>query len=248
MSTRTWPDWVAAHIRRATQRTNRPPTPEEPAPIHATPAPSRTPSLAGALGCGCVALVAAAVLAVVVPLMWQNRDASDFPRVGREDMASRALQNSRQAYGVLGFERAVEPGVEDRGVGTENTFGSGACYDVGLLGLQDKVVDGAYRMHHSWAVDHVPSSRAVPGLRRLRQHLEDEGWKINTHREGGKAEEWRLSAERDHGDERMSFTWDPDSEYFTGGSGVPCAYDPDRDVDSAGAAVGGPVPPVLRPV
>ncbi|MCZ9353716.1 hypothetical protein NGM36_28785 [Streptomyces mutabilis] len=222
--------------------------PEEPAPMHATPAPSRTPSLAGALGCGCVALVAAAVLAVVVPLMWQNRGATDFPRVGREEMASRAFQNSRQAYGILGFERAVEPGVEDRGVGTENTFGSGACYDGGLLGMQDEVVDGAYRMHHSWAVDQVPSRQAVPGLRRLRQHLEDEGWKISTYREGGKAEEWRLSAERDDGDERMSFTWDPDSEYFTGGSGVPCAYDPDRDGDSAGTAADDPVPPVLRPV
>lgn len=38
-----------------------------------------------------------------------------------------------------------------------------------------------------------------------------------------------LRVPRADGDERMSFHWDPDREHFTGGAGLPRAYDPDRE-------------------
>ncbi|MEV0492534.1 hypothetical protein [Streptomyces atratus] len=123
------------------------------------------------------------------------------------DPASRAFQRSQEAYDVVGFKRTVEPGVEDIGVSTENTFSSGFCYDGGLLGLEDKTVDGAYRMSHSWALDHVPASRAVAGLRRLHQHLKDNGWEVTSCREGAKGKMWDLFVQRNDGAEGMSFTW-----------------------------------------
>lgn len=125
------------------------------------------------------------------------------------------------SWGVLGFKRTVEPGVEDNGVSTENAFSSDFCWDGGMLGLEDETVDGAYRMYHSWALDHALASQAVSGLRRLHQHLKDNGWEVTPYREGGKGKDWDLFVQRDDGDERMSFIWYSDREYFTGGASVP---------------------------
>ncbi|MFE1444705.1 hypothetical protein [Streptomyces olivaceoviridis] len=179
------------------------------------------------LGClGCAGLLFVAVVALFFQLTWNAQDATDLPRVAPEEMADRVFGHSQEAYDVLGFTRTVPPGVERVGVGTENTVDAGYCYDGGLLGLEDKTVDGAYRMSHSWAVDHVPASQAVPGLRRLHQRLKDDGWEVSSYREGGKGKDWALFVRRDREDERMSFTWDPDRQYFIGGTTAPCAYDP----------------------
>lgn len=169
-----------------------------------------------------------------------------MPRVAPEEMAGRAFQRSQEAYGIAGFSRTIEPGVEDIGVGTENTFSSDYCYDGGLLGLKDDAVDGAYRMHHSWALDHVPASQAVPGLRRLRQHLEDSGWEVTSSREGTKDQSWDLYVRRDGG-ERMSFTWYPDREYFMGGASVPCAFAPEWKEGDVGLPGEDETPPVFGP-
>ncbi|MFF5494553.1 hypothetical protein [Streptomyces aquilus] len=210
--------------------------------------PSR-PSAAGALGCGCVALVAllGVVGLVFVGLAWGSAGAPDYPRVAPEEMADRAFERSQEAYDVLGFTRTVPPGVEKVGVSTENTFDSGFCYDGGLLGMDDKTVDGAYTMSHDWALDHVPASQAVPGLRRLHERLRDDGWEVTSYREGRDGQDWSLFVQRDDGEERMSFTWFPDREYFTGGASVPCAYDPawkEGDVGPAGDYLR---PPVFGP-
>ncbi|MEU8526922.1 hypothetical protein AB0C77_15195 [Streptomyces sp. NPDC048629] len=199
----------------------------------------------GVLGCGGVALLA--LLALLVPLVWHNAGSTDFPRVAPEEMADRALRRSQEAYGVLGFTRTIRPGVEDLGVSTENTLGSDYCHDGGLLGMEDKTVDGAYSMHHSWALDRVPASQAVPGMRRLHQHLKDEGWEITSYREGTKSGDWDLFVQRDDGDERMSFTWFADREYFMGGASVPCAYDPEWKTGDVGSAGDHLRPPAFGP-
>ncbi|MGH4029095.1 hypothetical protein ACQB60_09205 [Actinomycetota bacterium Odt1-20B] len=205
---------------------------ETPAPAGpvapATPAePKASSCLVGVLGCGGVAVVL--VFVAIALLVWKAEDATDYPRVAPEDMAGRAFQRSQEAYDLMGFQRTVRPGVERIGVSTENTFSSGYCYDGGLLGLDDKTVDGAYTMSHRWAVNHVPAGQAVPGLRKLRRHLEEDGWEVSSYREGGKGkgDSWDLFVQRDGGDQRMSFTWYQDREYFTGGASVPCAYDPE---------------------
>ncbi|MFE9928827.1 hypothetical protein [Streptomyces sp. NPDC005533] len=201
--------------------------------------------LFGVLGCGGAALVG--VLVLVAALAWGARGSTDFPRVAPEEMADRAFQRSQKAYEVMGFERTIEPGVEDIGVSTQNTLGSDHCYDGGLLGLEDKTVDGAYAMSHNWALDHVPASQAVPGLRRLHQYFKDNGWKITSYGEGGQGRDWELFVRRAGGDERMSFVWYPDREYFTGSAGMPCAYDPqwkDGDVGLPGDDQG---PPAFGP-
>ncbi|MFE9399944.1 hypothetical protein [Streptomyces flavidovirens] len=227
---------------------------EETVPTSSTLAPTESrssPSVLRALGCSCAALVVALVLVVlvlVVPLVWKSWGSTDFPRVAPEDMASRAFQRSQEAYDVVGFTRPVEPGVEQIGVSTENTFSSSFCYDGGPLGLEDKTVDGAYRMSHSWALDHVAASRAVSGLRRLHQHLKDNGWQVTSYREGAKGEDWDLFVQRDDGAERMSFTWFSDREYFTGGATVPCAYDPEWENGDVGGPSGDrQTPPALGP-
>lgn len=225
--------------------------PEQAVPTSTTPAPtgSSSPSSAlSALGCGCAALIGiplVAVLGLIGTLAWDNRGSTDFPRVSPEDMASRAFQRSQEAYDVMGFKRTVEPGVEDIGVSTENTFSSDLCWTSGPLGLEDKTVDGAYQMSHAWGLDHVAASQAVSGMRRLHQHLKDDGWEVSSYREGGKAKDWHLSVQRDNGDERMSFIWYPDREYFTGGASVPCAYDPEWKTGDTDPSGGGQSPPAL---
>lgn len=59
-------------------------------------------------------------------------------------------------------------------------------------------------------------SQAVPGLRRLHERLIDDGWEVTSYREGKDGQDWSLFVRRDDGDERMSFTWFPDREYFMG--------------------------------
>ncbi|MFD3577472.1 hypothetical protein [Streptomyces sp. NPDC058644] len=206
------------------------------------------PSLLGRLGfSGCAALVVLVLVALVVPLALRSEGSTDFPRVAPEDMADRAFQRSQEAYDVLGFTRSVKPGFEEIGVSTENTFGSGLCYDGGPLGMEDKTVDGAYSANHSWALDHVPADRAQSGLRRLHQHLKDDGWTVSSYREGVKGKDWDLFVQRDDGDERMSFTWYADREYFTGGASVPCAYDPAWKTGDAAPSADAQWPPTLRP-
>ncbi|MFJ4283992.1 hypothetical protein [Streptomyces massasporeus] len=228
--------------------------PEQTVPTSTAPAPtgSGSPSsVLTALGCGCAALIGIPLVAVLVligTLAWDNRGSTDFPRVAPEDMASRVFQRSQEAYDVMGFKRTVEPGGEgDIGVGTENTFSSDLCWTSGSLGLEDKTVDGAYEMSHDWALDDVPASQAVSGLRRLHQHLKDDGWEVSSYLEGGKGKDWHLSVQRDDEDERMSFTWYPDREYFTGGAAMPCAYDPGWQTGDTDPSDDRQTPPVLGP-
>ncbi|MFF2899846.1 hypothetical protein [Streptomyces sp. NPDC057966] len=232
--------------------------PEETAPTDSTPEPDPEPtpepagskspsSFFGALGCGCAALLLVPVVALVALVAWASFGSTDIPRAAPEEMADRAFQRSREAYDLMGFERTVEPGVEKIGVTTENTLRSDYCYDGGLLGLEDKTVDGAYRMSHSWALDHVPANRAVPGLRRLHRQLKDDGWTVSSYREGGKSKDWELYVQRDDGNERMSFTWYPDRDYFTGGASVPCAQDPGWKDGDTGLSGEDQRPPALGP-
>ncbi|WPO69442.1 MULTISPECIES: hypothetical protein [unclassified Streptomyces] len=196
---------------------------------------------------GCVGATLVGVLLLVGTLAWSSWASTDFPRVAPEEMADRALRRSQEAYTVMGFQRTIDPGVEDIGVSTENTLGSDFCHDGGLLGLADETVDGAYAMSHRWALDHVPASRAVPGLRRLHRYLQDEGWNVTSYREGERGGSWDLFVQRDDGDERMSFTWYPDREYFTGGATVPCAYDPEWETGQVGPAGDDQRPPAFGP-
>ncbi|MER8044500.1 hypothetical protein [Streptomyces sp. NPDC094032] len=226
--------------------------PDETVPSPA-PAPASDPDSTGSgapsrvrrpLGCAGAALVG--VIALVL-LTWGSWGSTDFPRAAPEEMAKRAFQRSQEAYEVMGFTRTIEPGVQDVGVSTENTFGSSFCYDGGLLGLEDKTVEGAYAMSHAWALDHVPASQAVPGLRRLRGFLTDSGWKVTSYSEGERGGTWELFVQRADGDERMSFTWYPDREYFTGGATVPCAYDPEWRNGDVGPAGDDQRPPAFGP-
>ncbi|MEX0172118.1 hypothetical protein MRBLMG1_004826 [Streptomyces sp. LMG1-1-1.1] len=211
----------------------------------ATDMPRASSCLGGALGCGGAVLLD--VLALVVAVAWGSGGSTDFPRVAPEEMANRALQRSHEAYDVLGFTRTIEPGVEDIGVSTENTLGSSFCYDGGPLGLEDKTIDGAYSMSHQWALDDVPGTQAMPGLRRLHQYFKDHDWKISAYREGEQGRDWELFVQRDGGDERMSFVWYADRNYFTGGASVPCAYDPTWRTGDAGPAGDNERPPAFGP-
>ncbi|MFH8800470.1 hypothetical protein ACH4F6_12855 [Streptomyces sp. NPDC017936] len=180
---------------------------------------------ARAVGIGCAALVAVPLLLVLALVGWiavVTKDPSDFPRVAPEEMAGRAVERSQEAYGVLGFTRVIEPGVEEVGVSPENTLASDSCYRGGLT---DETVDGVYRVSHGWALDDVPAGQAVPGLRRLHAHLKDSGWDVSSYRKDASGD-WSLFASRSDGDERVSFHYFADRRYFTGGASTPCALDP----------------------
>jgi hypothetical protein len=227
--------------------------PEETTPPTAPPAgPAPSGPVVRALGPGCLGcggLVLVAVLALVGMLLWNAPDGRDLPRVAPREMADRAFRNSQEAYDVMGFTRAVQPGWGE--AGPRNTLGAQYCYDGGPLGLEDRTVDGAYGMSHEWALDQVPAGQAVPGLRRLHRRLREDGWDVSSYQEGGSGEDWSLFVRRDGG-ERMSFTWSPDRRYFTGGTTVPCAYDPGWTAGADGfwspdSAAGSVTPPVLAP-
>ncbi|GHE53591.1 hypothetical protein GCM10018785_23920 [Streptomyces longispororuber] len=222
-------------------------------PEETTPSPAPAPDApepgapSGSFGAGCGGVILVGVLLVAGTLAWNSWAATDFPRVAPAEMADRAVQRSQEAYTVMGFKRTIEPGVRDAGVSTQNTLSSNFCYDNGLLGIEDKIVDGAYSMSHTWALDHVPASQAVPGLRRLHRYLGGEGWRVTSYREGERGGSWDLLVQRHDGEERMSFSWYPDREYFTGGTSVPCAYDPKWKDGHSGPAGDDESPPALGP-
>lgn len=204
--------------------------PEKTTPPNDTPALAPAPAASagrafgsGCLGCGGIAL---ATVLVVLVLLVCNAGSTDYPRVAPEKRASDVFRYSQEAYNVMGFRRSVRPGVEKVGVSTENTFSAGYCYDGGWTGMEDKTVDGAYRLSHKWALDHVPESQAVSGLRRLHRRLTDEGWQVSSYHEGGNGRDGELYVQRDGGDQLMSFDWYADRQYFVAGATVPCAYDP----------------------
>ncbi|WBO64608.1 hypothetical protein [Streptomyces camelliae] len=182
-----------------------------------------TPTHTRALGFGCGA-VALAVLISLASWIVHNAQSTDYATVAPEKRARQVFRFSQEAYDALGF-----------GAGAGSTFSAGFCYDNGPLGVEDKTVDGAYRLSHEWALDHVPESQAVPGLRRLSRRLAEEGWKISDYRAGGAGADAELFVQRDGGDERMWFTWYADREYFDGGASVPCAYVPGPRTDSVGS-------------
>ncbi|WDN56146.1 hypothetical protein [Streptomyces clavuligerus] len=165
----------------------------------------------------------------------------------REDGEPRPPAFPGGAYTVLGFTRTISPGIGKIGGSTESTLGSDFCYDGFLLGLKDETIDGAYSMNHRWALDHVPASQAVPGMRGLHQSLVDEGWEVTSYHEGELDRSWNLFVQRDDGDERMPFTWYPDREFFTGGASVLCAYDPGWKNGDVGPAGDAQRPPVFGP-
>ncbi|WP_328676660.1 hypothetical protein OG905_23125 [Streptomyces sp. NBC_00322] len=173
----------------------------------------------------------------------------DYPRATPEAMGDRAARLSQEAYEVLGFDRAVPPGVVEPGVGTENSFSTDDCYPSGLEGMADEPVAGAYRLSHHWELDQVPEREAVPGLRRLHDHLRKTGWDITEYREFPSGREWSLRAKRDGhagdgGDERLVFSWRAGTQRFGGASTVPCAHDPAGE--KGGSSVNEVEPPELR--
>ncbi|GAQ52136.1 hypothetical protein a10_01917 [Streptomyces acidiscabies] len=198
-------------------------------PVEITPDAETEPAAARvgrAVGVGCAALVAVPLFLGLALLVWLaliTKDASDFPRVAPQEMADRAVANSQEAYGVLGFTRTIPYGSGDPGISAENTLSADLCYRGGLT---DETVDGAYAMHHSWALDHVTAGEAVPALRRLRTYLKDDGWDIASYEEGGTGDTWGLRATRSDGGQEMFFTWSAGSGYFRGGASMPCAVDP----------------------
>lgn len=210
------------------------------------PAPRRL-TTGQAVGIGCAALVAIPLVLVLAVIVWiavETKDATDFPRVAPEEMASRALERSQDAYDVLGFTRTIPPGVEKVGVSPENTLDTSYCY---AGGVSDTIVHGVYSLSHSWALDHVPAEQAIPGLRRLRARLEDTGWDITAYRENVSGNSWELYASRSDGEERMSFEWFADREYFSGGAAMPCATDPGWQRRDDEPAEDTPIPPAFGP-
>ncbi|MEV0375963.1 hypothetical protein AB0I10_40705 [Streptomyces sp. NPDC050636] len=213
----------------------------------ALPAPPRTaeseaPTKGGrkAAGIGCGAVVLLAVVAFLSAIT-----DSVYPDVKPEKMADRISAYSQDAYAALDIDRAVKPGYVD--VFTNNTYGSDYCYPDGLLSIADNHVKGAYRLHHRWTLAKVSKTKALTALRRLHAHLQKEGWRITEYGENQQTKEWKLTAEREGG-YGTGITWEPEFQRLSGGSGGPCAVDPDWSDDhpySYGPDVGHP--PALTP-
>ncbi|MGW7366775.1 hypothetical protein ACWGI8_25880 [Streptomyces sp. NPDC054841] len=196
---------------------------EDPSPLpgHVRTTEGETPLKGGrkaaGIGCGAVVLLA------VVAFLYAVTD-SVYPDVKPEKMADRISAYSQDAYAALGIDRTIEPGYVD--VFTNNTYGSDYCYPDGLLSIADDPVKGAYRLHHSWTLGKVSKTEALTALRRLREHLTKEGWRITEYGEDQRTEEWSLKAERDGG-YGTRVTWEGEFQRLRGGSGGPCATDPD---------------------
>ncbi|MGK5627152.1 hypothetical protein [Streptomyces sp. URMC 123] len=190
------------------------------------------------IGCGAVLLLA------VVGLVYVVAD-TPYPRVEPAVMAQRVSGNAQDAYAALGIARTVEPGFTDHS--DNNTYGVGDCYGDGLLsGLQDKQVEGAYRLHQSWSVTGV-GEEARPALGRLRDHLEATGWRVSAFGPVGRSEDLEVRANK--GEYAISVEWEPKRARLRGHSGGECAQDPSW-MGGAGVAYREPDlgrPPALRP-
>ncbi|MEU8878240.1 hypothetical protein AB0D24_45385 [Streptomyces javensis] len=87
-------------------------------------------------------------------------------------------------------------------------------------------MEGAYQLIHGWSIGKVDRAEALPALRRARDHLKAEGWRITRFGKDEQLEEWSVEAERDGGFS-TGITWEAEFHRLGGGSGGPCAMDPD---------------------
>ncbi len=245
-------DWTGegeyAYSRRAGRRTHppcrhvfigcsyaRPDRAQLPATDPDAPEPRASSRALGGLGCGGAAFVG--VFLLVGMLAWSAWASKNFPRVAPEEMADRALQRSQEAYTVMGFTRTIEPGLEKLGVSTRNTLSSSSCYDSGLLGLKDETIDGAYSMSHSWALDHVPASQAVPGLAASTASSATRAGRSPPTAKASGAGCGTCSSSGTTATSGCPSPGTRSASTCTGGATMPCAYDPEwkkGDVSPAG--------------
>ncbi|MQY14433.1 hypothetical protein SRB5_46000 [Streptomyces sp. RB5] len=205
-----------------------------------------------AMGIGCAVLVALPVLVVLgflVVLEVESSTPEDYPTVAPEETARQMFAVSQDAYAVLGFAPEVPPGNFTTGSDvSENGFDDlDYCYPDGLESINDQPEPNAYSFGHSWAISGVDAGEARAGMRRLRAHLEKQGWSVED--PGTGSGELGLSATKGHGDSTTtaSFWWQPrQGGRFDGGVGSGCAYAPD-DIDAESVdTIAFDVPP-LRP-
>ncbi|MDI3409343.1 hypothetical protein [Streptomyces cavernicola] len=206
---------------------------EQPQLAAATPAeeaPAAVNAVKG-VAIGCAAMVAVPLvifLVYVITFMAQRSAPEDYPTVRPEQAAERIADRAQEMYEVAGFERRLPEGEEDGRFGSEpvNTLEADFCYPDGLESMADEAEDGAYSLHHEWSVPDVRKDRALATLRRLREHLKNEGWTITEYGHNKLDDDWELAAEKGE-DQGVSFTWYPEVEHFSGRTGSACAYDPD---------------------
>ncbi|MGP3942226.1 hypothetical protein [Streptomyces sp. 6N106] len=148
---------------------------------------------------------------------------STYPDVDPEKRARQLSGYSRDAYAALGMDRTVERGYAD--VHNYNRYDSNSCYPDGLFSIADPPVEGAYQLIHAWSMGKVDRAEALPALRRARDHLKAEGWRITHFGKDEQLEEWSVEAERDGGFS-TGVTWEAEYHRLNGGSGGPCAMDP----------------------
>ncbi|MFE2679743.1 hypothetical protein [Streptomyces hygroscopicus] len=175
---------------------------------------------------------------------------STYPDVDPEKRARRLSGYSQDAYAALGIDRTVEGGYVD--VDNHNTYDSNYCYPDGLFSFADPPVEGAYQLIHGWSIGKVDRAEALPALRRVRDHLKAEGWRITRFGKDEQLEEWSVKAERDGGFS-TGITWEAEFRRLGGGSGGPCAMDPDtsQEKDEPYESYGKPelnsFPPAMTP-
>ncbi|MBA6435704.1 MULTISPECIES: hypothetical protein [Streptomyces] len=197
---------------------------------------------------GCTSVLALAV-AGLAGLAYASVD-STYPDVDPEKRARRLSGYSRDAYAALGINRTVEGGYVD--VDNHNTYDSNYCYPDGLFSFADPPVEGAYQLIHGWSMGKVDRAEALPALRRVRDHLKAEGWRITRFGKDEQLEEWSVEAERDGGFS-TGVTWEAEFRRLSGGSGGPCAMDPDtsQEKDEPYESYGEPelnsFPPAMTP-
>lgn len=182
------------------------------------------------------------ILAVLVTYGVQRASPEDYPKVAPQTMAERAGARSQESYDVLGFDAQVPPG-------GFNSLSSGYCYPDGLESVADEHVDNAYALSHEWRLTDVAESEALPAMRRLRDHLEANGWNIVSFDSTPSGDNWTLRTERD-GDGRQVYEWYADGGRFHGGVHAECSYLPTPATDphaSPDDATTGLTAPTLRP-
>ncbi|MCO8303958.1 MULTISPECIES: hypothetical protein [Streptomyces] len=203
----------------------------------------------GGCGAGCASVVGLLLAVAMAVLAYASTD-STYPDVDPEKRARRLSGYSQDAYAALGIDRTVEGGYID--VDNHNTYDSNYCYPDGLFSFADPPVEGAYQLIHGWSIGKVDRAEALPALRRVRDHLKAEGWRITRFGKDEQLEEWSVKAERDGGFS-TGITWEAEFRRLGGGSGGPCAMDPDtsQEKDEPYESYGKPelnsFPPAMTP-
>ncbi len=199
-----------------------------------TSAPTPTPA-AGRRGRWIAALLVTPVVLLVVGgwyLMYGWPESYD--KAPPPEMLKRIAADNQEAFRVLDLGTALtpRPGPEDpRDHHDSNSASTDVCYPAdGLEQMDDKPVDGVYRVNHGWTVVRKDGTGVRAAFVRLKDHLAEKGWEVDWSESINK-QNFSVIARKD--DYQLSVSWEADFKEVSSLGTSPCTRYPSTSQERA---------------